>query len=241
MNRKVKKLSSVLAITALCAVIAACGNKPDKDATSGGGTPTASPSATTSVKPSTTPSASTGAPNKKSWTSAPAMTIDAKKTYEATFDTNKGSFKVALFADSAPKTVNNFVFLAKESYYNDVVFHRIMKTFMIQTGDPTGTGGGGPGYTIPDELKSPHKYELGTVAMAKTMQPNSGGSQFFICVTNECGGLNSSPNYTIFGKVSEGLENVQKIASTPVKASATGESSVPTEEVKIKSITISEK
>ncbi|MDF2670992.1 MAG: cyclophilin-type peptidyl-prolyl cis-trans isomerase [Paenibacillus sp.] len=248
MNKKVKKLSTILVITALCAVVAACGSKPetDKNVTAGGGaTPSVSPSASPSSKPSSSPAATstagTGTPNKKTWTAAPAMTIDSKKSYEATFDTNKGSFKVALFADTAPKTVNSFVFLAKENFYNNVVFHRIIKTFMIQTGDPQGTGGGGPGYNIPDELKTTHKYETGTVAMANTGQPNSGGSQFFICMTDECGGLNSSPKFTIFGKVSEGLENVQKIASTPVKANARGEVSVPTEEVKINSITITEK
>lgn len=247
MNSMLKRIGLLLMITAVCVSIAACGSKPQPDdgKTSGAGGNTSTnggKSASPTPSPTAAPTATPGAtPAKKTWTSAPTMTIDAKKSYEATFETSKGSFKVALFAENAPKTVNNFVFLSREGFYDNVVFHRIMKSFMIQSGDPAGTGAGGPGYNIPDELKSPYKYETGILAMANTGQPNSGGSQFFICTGEQCSGLNQSPNYTIFGKVSEGLDIVQTIASTPVKASSRGEMSVPTEEVKIKSITIKEK
>jgi cyclophilin family peptidyl-prolyl cis-trans isomerase len=183
-----------------------------------------------------------GSGGSRTWNSPPPMKIDPKKTYEAVFDTSKGSFTVSLFADTAPITVNNFVFLAKEGFYNDVKFHRIIKPFMIQTGDPTGTGTGGPGYNIQDELKTPYRYEPGIVAMANTGQPNTGGSQFFICTGEQCSALNQMPNYSIFGKVSSGMDTVQAIASTPVKPNpATGELSVPQEDVKIKKITIKEK
>lgn len=187
-------------------------------------------------------SAGSGVKGEKSWSSPPQMTLKADKKYEAVFDTTEGKFTVNLFNDSAPKTVNNFVFLSKEGFYNNVVFHRIMKSFMIQTGDPTGTGMGGPGYTIEDELKTTYKYNPGIVAMAKSRAPNSGGSQFFICTGPDCAAsLNPTPNYTIFGQVTSGMDVVQKIASTPVKQSPTGEMSVPTKEVKINKIDINEK
>lgn len=175
----------------------------------------------------------------KSWTSPPEMKIDTNKTYQAEIKTSKGSFTIELFAKDAPKTVNNFVFLAKEGFYNDVTFHRIIESFMIQTGDPTGTGAGGPGYSFEDE-KTSYKYEPGIVAMANA-GPNTNGSQFFICTGADSEGLNSQPNYTIFGKVTDGMDTVKKIAATPVEADERGEVSKPTEKVTIDSIQITEK
>lgn len=175
------------------------------------------------------------------WTSAPAMQIDANKSYTAAFDTSKGSFKVELFAKDAPKTVNNFVFLAKEGFYNGLTFHRVVKSFMIQGGDPQGNGTGGPGYTIEDE-KPKYKYDPGIVAMARTSAPNSAGSQFFICTGATCANLNQSPTYAVFGKVIEGMDTVMKIDSVPVKLNPMSqETSTPTETVTIKKITITEK
>ncbi|GAA3404686.1 peptidylprolyl isomerase [Paenibacillus hodogayensis] len=178
---------------------------------------------------------------EKSWSAPPAMALKADKKYEAVFDTTEGKFTVSLFNDTAPKTVNNFVFLSKQGFYDNVVFHRIVKSFMIQTGDPTGTGMGGPGYTIEDELKTTRKYDPGIVAMANTGKPNSGGSQFFICTGATCANLNQKPGYAIFGQVTSGMDIVQKIAATPVKVGASGEESAPTKEVKINKIDISEK
>lgn len=176
----------------------------------------------------------------KQWDQPPAMQIDPNKTYIAHVETNKGSFSIELFAKDAPKTVNNFVFLAKEKFYDNVIFHRIIRDFMIQTGDPLGNGTGGPGYRFEDELSSAHKYEEGIVAMANS-GPNTNGSQFFIGNGKDVEGLNSQPNYTIFGKVSEGMETVKTISSTPVTQSPTGEPSQPAEKVFIKTITIEEK
>ncbi|WP_219838917.1 peptidylprolyl isomerase [Paenibacillus sp. R14(2021)] len=176
----------------------------------------------------------------KSWSEMPKLTIDKDKSYTAEFKTNKGDFKIELYAKDAPQTVNNFVFLANEKFYDGVKFHRIIQTFMIQGGDPTGTGGGGPGYSIPDELNNGHSYEEGTLAMANA-GPNTGGSQFFICTGADAAGLNNTPNYPIFGKVSEGMDVVKTIAATPVTASPSGEPSQPTEDVIIKTITITEK
>ncbi|MBD2862979.1 peptidylprolyl isomerase [Paenibacillus oceani] len=170
----------------------------------------------------------------------PAMTIDQEQTYEATITTTKGSFKVELFAKDAPKTVNNFVFLAKDGFYDNVLFHRIVQSFVIQTGDPTGTGRGGPGYEFEDELDNGHKYEIGTVAMANAGE-DTNGSQFFVCSGANCDNLNKNPNYSIFGKVSEGMEVVTAIAATPVELSEYGEPTKPTEEVRIEKIEITVK
>ncbi|NDI34518.1 peptidylprolyl isomerase [Chengkuizengella sediminis] len=177
-----------------------------------------------------------------SWNQPPEMKIDSSKKYSAVIHTSKGEFTVQLFAETAPITVNNFVFLANENFYEGITFHRIMETFMIQTGDPTGTGRGGPGYQFEDELETPHSYEPGIVAMANSGS-NTNGSQFFICTGEDSRNLNLAPNYTIFGKVIEGMETVTNIAKTPVTMNPNGgdsSPSLPTEEVTIKSIEIIE-
>ncbi|WP_235941550.1 peptidylprolyl isomerase [Paenibacillus puerhi] len=170
----------------------------------------------------------------------PEMAIDASKSYTATIETSKGPIVIELFAKDAPQTVNNFIALAKDGFYEDVVFHRIIQSFMIQTGDPSGTGRGGPGYRFADELGGNHRYEPGIVAMANA-GPDTNGSQFFICTGDDSRNLNQSPNYTIFGKVSSGMDVVQAIAAVPVQMSESGEASAPTETVKMLSIQIEEK
>lgn len=174
----------------------------------------------------------------KQWQNPPEMSIDVNKTYLANVETNKGSFTIELFAKDAPKTVNNFVFLANEKFYDNVFFHRIVRNFMIQTGDPKGTGTGGPGYEFEDEISQKYKYEKGIVAMANH-GPNTNGSQFFICTGPAAETL--SYDYTIFGKITRGMDTVDKIAATPVGQNAAGEFSSPTEEVKIITVTIEEK
>jgi cyclophilin family peptidyl-prolyl cis-trans isomerase len=168
----------------------------------------------------------------KQYDQPPAMSIDTGKHYVATLDTNKGTIVIDLFADETPKTVNNFVFLAREGFYDGVCFHRIIKNFMIQGGDPEGTGTGGPGYRFEDEPVT-RDYVPGTLAMANA-GPNTNGSQFFIMHGN----ANLPKQYTIFGLVSQGLDVVNTIAETPVVSS--GEGSTPLEEVVINSITIEE-
>jgi cyclophilin family peptidyl-prolyl cis-trans isomerase len=147
------------------------------------------------------------------WSSAPAMTIDTSKTYTATVDTSLGSFKIQLFANETPKTVNNFVFLANQGFYEGIIFHRVIRSFMIQTGDPTGTGSGDPGYKFADELPPKHPYSQYMVAMANS-GPNTNGSQFFICTVDDSANL--SPSYTLFGQVVEGMDVIQKIAAVQV-------------------------
>jgi cyclophilin family peptidyl-prolyl cis-trans isomerase len=178
---------------------------------------------------------SAGASTKTmSWDKMPEMQIDLDKTYVAKFQTTKGDFTVKLFADESPVTVNNFVFLAREGFYEGLTFHSIIESFMIQSGDPKGNGTGTPGYAIPDELSTDVKYEEGIVAMANASKPNSGGSQFFICTGPDAANLNREPNYTIFGKVESGMNVVKAIAKTPVK------DNVPSEVIKINSIEIVE-
>lgn len=181
-----------------------------------------------------------GETSSKQWDKPPALAIDPNKNWQATLVTNMGDIQIELFAKDAPKTVNNFVFLAKEGFYNNVLFHRVIKDFMIQAGDPTGTGAGGPGYTFEDELPSPHTYEKGIVAMANG-GPNTNGSQFFICNGPNSEDLNSSPNYTIFGRVTAGMDVVEKISSVKITKNAMGEPSQPTEEMYIKQVIIEEK
>jgi peptidylprolyl isomerase/peptidyl-prolyl cis-trans isomerase B (cyclophilin B) len=165
------------------------------------------------------------------------MQIDASKTYFATVDTTLGTFKIQLFANESPKTVNNFIFLSQQGFYNGVIFHRIIKTFMIQTGDPTGTGTGGPGYRFADELPPKHSYDPGIVAMANS-GANTNGSQFFICTGPDAESLNNYPNYTQFGMVVEGMDIVQKIAAVPVGPGNPNENSRPINPPVINSITI---
>jgi cyclophilin family peptidyl-prolyl cis-trans isomerase len=187
------------------------------------------------TSPSPTPSATPGP--LKHWSTPPAMQIDTSKTYFATVDTTLGTFKIQLFANKAPKTVNNFVFLSQQGFYDGVIFHRIIKTFMIQTGDPTGTGTGGPGYKFADELPPKHSYDPGIVAMANA-GPNTNGSQFFICTGSDAESLNNYPNYTQFGKVVDGMDVVQKIAAVPVGPGNPGENSRPVDPPVINIISI---
>ena len=152
--------------------------------------------------------------NTQKYSAAPAMTIDTSKTYTATVDTTTGTFTITLDAKSAPTTVNNFVFLAQKGFYHCVIFHRVIPQFMDQTGDPTGTGQGGPGYTIPDEnppkaANAADQYPLGSVAMANTGAPHSGGSQFFIVAGPEGESLPNS--YALFGSVTSGMNVVDTI------------------------------
>lgn len=166
---------------------------------------------------------------------APTMEIEAdKKLYQATLTTDKGDIVIELTAKETPITVNNFVFLARKNFYNNTPFHRTIKDFMIQGGDPTGTGTGGPGYKFNDESFT-GEYTRGTVAMANS-GPNTNGSQFFIMHKD----TSLPKSYVIFGKVSKGLEVVDAIATAPTKSSASGENSSPVEVVYIKSVTINE-
>lgn len=144
----------------------------------------------------------------KQWNNPPALTIDPKKNYQATVETNRGTIVLELYAQHAPKTVNNFVFLANEGFYDGLTFHRVISNFMIQGGDPTGKGIGGPGYRFEDEVKSnPLKHETGVISMANA-GPNTNGSQFFITHSPQ---PHLNGKHTVFGKVTAGMEVVNSI------------------------------
>ena len=171
------------------------------------------------------------------WSSPPGVTIDQNKQYTATIKSNYGDITVKLFPKDAPLAVNNFIFLSQQGFYNGVKYHRVVKGFVIQGGDPTATGRGGPGYRFPDEPVT-KDYVAGTLAMANA-GPNTNGSQFFITLSDLSGRL--PKNYTIFGLVTAGLDVVQKIGAVPVKAEAPGdEASSPTVDVHIDSVVIQE-
>lgn len=171
------------------------------------------------------------------WSEAPRMVIDPAKTYLATFETSHGAIVVELDAEAAPTTVNNFVCLARAGYYDFTVFHRVIQDFMIQGGDPTGTGTGGPGYQIEDELPSEEApYARGTLAMANA-GPDTNGSQFFIVHADQTSQFPA--NYSIFGQVTEGLDVLDALASVPVTPQR-NENSDPIPTIGIESITITE-
>ena len=195
-------------------------------ATSSASSPTVTPTASPAPIPT---------PFGARFSKAPPMTINRNDQYTADVITNKGSFTIRLLPKIAPLTVNNFVFLARHHYYDNNPFSRVIANFMIQTGDPTGTGLGGPGYEFKDEPVT-QKYTVGTVAMANH-GPNTNGSQFFI-VTGSMG-LGLKPNYTIFGHVIKGMNVVEKIAQTPVGVNpGSGELSMPLTKVTLKAVVI---
>ncbi|OGY52756.1 MAG: peptidylprolyl isomerase [Candidatus Buchananbacteria bacterium RIFCSPHIGHO2_02_FULL_45_11b] len=165
----------------------------------------------------------------------PETIIDQSKTYTAILHTTAGDIQIALNAKATPITANNFVWLAKKNFYDNTIFHRVIKGFMIQGGDPKGDGTGGPGYQFNDEPFT-GDYERGTVAMANA-GPNTNGSQFFIMHAD----YPLPPNYVIFGQVAKGLDVVDKIAAAPVEMSSSGEQSKPVNPVKVNSVEIIEK
>jgi len=160
----------------------------------------------------------TGIRMPKQYPSPPQMTIDAGKKYSATFNTSRGEIVCELFAKEAPKTVNNFVFLARDKFYDGTKFHRVLANFMIQGGDPEGSGRGGPGYRFEDETKgNPHKHKVGTLSMANA-GPNTNGSQFFIThvVTDWLDG-----KHTVFGQVLKGQDVVNSVQQGDTLTSVT--------------------
>ncbi len=145
---------------------------------------------------------------KNQWQSPPDVQIDSKAKYQATVETTRGTIEIELYANYAPKTVNNFVFLAREGFYDGITFHRVISNFMIQGGDPTGTGRGGPGYRFEDEFKgNPLKHGTGSLSMANA-GPNTNGSQFFITHAPQ---PHLDGRHTVFGQVTKGQDVVDAI------------------------------
>lgn len=157
---------------------------------------------------------------QKQWDAKPAMTIDTDRRYKVTMTTNKGVIELELFPEHAPVTVNNFVFLAEEGFYNGVAFHRVIDNFVVQGGDPTGTGRGGPGYRFEDETKgNPLKHESKVISMANA-GPNTNGSQFFITHSPQ---PHLDGKHTVFGKVTTGSDVVDAIVAGDVMEKVTAE------------------
>ena len=177
------------------------------------------------------PQADGSSPKRQRFDAEPPMCIDPSKRYTADMVTSKGTMRIALDPLAAPRTVNSFVFLARYHYFGGIVFHRIIPGFVLQGGDPTGTGTGGPGYRFADELPAAGRYEVGSLAMANA-GPDTNGSQFF--VISGADGVRLPPNYSLFGKVVSGLDVVAAI-----EAVGTG-SGKPKEIVTIESVTITE-
>lgn len=212
----------------LCAVatallLSACGSDSAKPAATATSKPAAA-ATTVATGGSATPASATRQPatqtgGRKTYAAPPPLTIDPNKKYFATIKMDIGEIRLELYPKDAPQHVNNFVFLAREGYYDGVTFHRVVPGFVAQAGDPTGTGSGGPGYTIKDEVNS-HKFLDGTLGMAKTSAPNSAGSQWFI-------DLAPAPNldggYTVFGQLVSGRDVLDKIAPRdPARATTPG-------------------
>ena len=194
-------------------------------------TPALTPAAGATATPAFTPAATSSVSGSRaSYSSLPAMTLDPESEYIANFRTNRGNFAVRLFAAQTPVTVNNFVFLAQQGFYDGLIFHRVIDGFMIQGGDPTGTGGGGPGYQFQDEIVAGLVFDSpGKLAMANA-GPGTNGSQFFITVA-ATDWLNGS--HTIFGEVTEGQSVVNSISRV-----ATNNRDAPLQRVVIERIDI---
>jgi cyclophilin family peptidyl-prolyl cis-trans isomerase len=177
------------------------------------------------------PNADGSSPQRRKFDAEPEMIIDPAKSYTATMVTSKGTMELVLDPLGAPKAVNSFVFLARWHYFDGIVFHRIIPGFVLQGGDPTGSGAGGPGYRFDDELPKPGRYELGSLAMANA-GPNTNGSQFFVISGSD--GVRLPPLYSHFGKVVKGLDVVAAINDLGTS------SGKPKEKVVIESVTITE-
>lgn len=182
---------------------------------------------------SSTAAADTAASGAKTWSAPPKMSIDVNAAYTADLTTSEGDIQIALDPKKAPKTVNNFVFLAKQGFYDGVTFHRVIPDFVIQGGDPQGTGQGGPGYQFEDELPKAGAYKVGSVAMANA-GPDTNGSQFFIIVGAQGAAL--PPAYSLFGKVTQGQDVADKISTMAAPGTET-----PDPPVTIEKVTITEK
>jgi cyclophilin family peptidyl-prolyl cis-trans isomerase len=212
-------VTSLLLILFVVTLLQACSSgsaaTPSPSSSAAAPTPQGAPSPGSSAAASAATSAaasaatSPAASGRKTYTAPPPMTINTNQHYTATIDTEKGTIVMDLDPALAPQTVNNFVFLAKDGFYDGLLWHRVVPDFVVQGGDPQGTGAGGPGYKFNDELPPKGQYTAGCVAMANS-GPNTNGSQFFICTADDT--LKLSPLYNLFGYVKSGLDVAQKIA-----------------------------
>ncbi|MGO1165771.1 MAG: peptidylprolyl isomerase [Janibacter sp.] len=226
----IRRATPVLAAAVLA--LTACGGSDSSSDSSSSGSSGASSSESTASGKTECPPADGAKKRVTEFESAPPMCIDEKKTYNATMTTDAGKVEIDLDAKAAPKTVNNFVVLARYKFYDGLTFHRVITDFMAQGGDPSGDGSGGPGYEFEDELPKQGEYEVGSVAMANA-GPDTNGSQFFI-ITGDAG-VQLPPDYSLFGTVTSGMNVVEKI-----EADGSSGEGPPKKVHTIKSVTISE-
>ena len=224
----------MLVITTMLAT--ACGGGGDAS-----GTPVVDPvdsSATTAPQADATdcPATDGSEPKQQEFAEMQPFCIDVESSYTAEMVTNIGDLTIELDPQRAPQTVNNFVGLARYHYFDDTVCHRAIPAFVVQCGDPQGDGFGGPGYTIPDELPLPGEYQIGSVVMANSGQPDSGGSQFFIVTGPNGAGL--PPQYSLFGMVTDGLDTT--LPELDALGNPQNNGQPPLAEIKIESVTITE-
>jgi cyclophilin family peptidyl-prolyl cis-trans isomerase len=188
--------------------------------------------------PAECPAADGSATQQREFDAAPPLCIDPAKSYTAAVTTSHGDFTIELDPAAAPATVNSFVVLARYHYFDDTICHRIIPGFVVQCGDPSGDGSGGPGYTIPDELPLAGEYQIGSLAMANSSIPDSGGSQFFV-ITGASGAA-LPPSYSLFGQVTDGLDDTIVALDALGNPDQAANGVPPLEEVRIESITITE-
>jgi peptidyl-prolyl cis-trans isomerase B (cyclophilin B) len=198
---------------------------------------TAAPPPGATAAPTPCPAADGSSPTTGTFAAPMANCIDPTKTYTATVETNKGTFTVTLDPAKAPNTVNNFVGLSRYHYYDNTPCHRIITDFVVQCGDPTGQGTGGPGYEFADELPQAGEYKIGSLAMANS-GPNTNGSQFFIITGDQ--GTQLPPNYALFGQVTDGFDTTVKAMAAAANPDPTKNGVPPTEPITITKVTINE-
>ena len=233
------RLVAAMDVTAILAGACGSDDSSSESATTESSAPDATINASTDATTVDPPSVADCPPvdgadsQTRQFDAAPPMCLDDGVSYQAIVTTNQGEFTIALDPESAPVAANNFVFLARNQYFDDTVCHRIIPNFVVQCGDPTATGTGGPGYTIVDEPPAPGEYQIGSVAMAKTLEPDSAGSQFFIITGSDGAAL--PPEYALFGQVTDGLDT-----TVEAMAAAGSPDGVPTEPIEIQSIRIVE-
>jgi cyclophilin family peptidyl-prolyl cis-trans isomerase len=184
------------------------------------------------------PAADGSSPRTITFAKVPPTCIDPTKTYTAAITTNMGDYTVALDATTSPITVNNFVVLARYHYFDSTICHRAIPGFMVQCGDPTGTGQGGPGYSIPDELPPAGSYKIGSLAMANTGSANTGGSQFFVVTGDQ--GVSLPASYSLLGQVTDGLDTTLKTLDAAGNPDQAANGIPPLQQIIIQSVTITE-
>jgi cyclophilin family peptidyl-prolyl cis-trans isomerase len=221
-----------VAVAAVLIVVAGCGSDSDVPAADATQATTIDETSTQAAAPdgADCPPVAGADSQTREFDSAPPSCLEPAASYEAIVTTNQGEFTIAVDPETAPVAANNFVYLARNQYFDDTVCHRIIPNFVVQCGDPTATGTGGPGYTIVDEPPTV-PYEIGSIAMAKTQAPDSAGSQFFIITGSD--GASLPPEYALFGQVVDGFDTA--VAAMAAAGTPTGE---PTEPIVIESIRI---